>query len=105
MTDNGWPGKPGVPMNPEKSRWHWVGGVPCWWQVWDDDDTPQWQAAYLYYNPEEWADRKYGGPCLTPAEVDARIATARKDALREAALWDEGQAHYMREMAKGEGDE
>ena len=25
------------------------------------------------------------GRCLTPAEVDARIATARKDALKEAA--------------------
>jgi hypothetical protein len=29
---------------------------------------------------------QYIGPCLTPAEVDARIAQARRDALKEAAL-------------------
>jgi hypothetical protein len=28
----------------------------------------------------------YAGPCLTPAEVEARITSARKDALEEAAL-------------------
>ena len=23
-TKNGWPGKPGVPINPEKDGWHWL---------------------------------------------------------------------------------
>jgi hypothetical protein len=95
MSDNnGWPGEPGVPMNPEQSGWHWVGGIPCWWQVWGND-TPQWQASYRYYNPEEWANRKYGGPCLTPAEVDARVKEARRDALEEAARLREAFQKYF----------
>jgi hypothetical protein len=84
MTDNnGWTGKPGVPLNPEKSRWHWVNSTPREWVVFHDGGS--WRLAGSDYRPHEWAHRVYQGPCLTPAEVDARIATARKDALEEAA--------------------
>jgi hypothetical protein len=86
MSDNnGWTGKPGVPLNPEKTGWHWVGGIPYWWQVFDDDYAPLWQAQHLYFTAEEWSHKKYGGPCLTPAEVDARVKEARRDAREEAA--------------------
>jgi hypothetical protein len=44
-------------------------------------------------------------PKVSQAAADL-VANARRDALKEAALWDEGQAHHMRQMAlKGEGDE
>jgi hypothetical protein len=110
MTDNNeWPDKPGVPMNPEQDS---EGHV---WRVDGVMDIHKWVAKNQWYENQTgfWvtpdqliADGDtYFGRIVTPAEVDARIAAARKDALREAALWDEGQAHYMREMAKGEGDE
>ncbi len=87
MSDNNWPDKPGVPLNPERDGWHWGerdGGLePRFWssgqQLWAGSRnswiTPKMLAALF----------NYAGPCLTPAEVDARIATARKDALEEAA--------------------
>jgi hypothetical protein len=106
MSDNGWPGKPGVPLNPERDGWHWVSGIPHWWRVFDDDEAPLWQAHHLYFTAEEWSHKKYGGPVLTPAEVETHkhaaviayanllnlpappnlIAQARRNALEEAAL-------------------
>jgi hypothetical protein len=35
----------------------------------------------------------YAGPCLTPAEVDARVQQARRDALEEAAQVADKHAH------------
>jgi hypothetical protein len=86
MSDkNGWPGKHGVPLNPERDGWHWVddganGTEPRFWGAtfaeWDG--YPLWMA-------KEW---DYLRPCspddLTPAEVDARVAQARRNALEEA---------------------
>ncbi len=82
--DNTWPGKPGVPMNPERDGWHWVddganGTEPRFWSAtfagWDG--YPLWMA-------KEW---DYLRPCspddLTPAEVDARVSEARRDALKK----------------------
>ena len=94
MSDNGWPGKPGVPLNPERDGWHWVGGIPYWWRVFDDDDAPLWQTHHLYFTAEEWSYKKYGGPVLTPVEVDARVSEARRDALEEAAQVADKYAHY-----------
>jgi hypothetical protein len=91
MSDtNGWAGKPGVPLNPEKRQWHWVcGHSPAekprpelwsrnvagffWWSgmMWRED------AAALHW--------RYLGPCLTPAEVEARVQQTRREALEEAA--------------------
>jgi hypothetical protein len=97
---NDWPGKPGVPLNPERDGWHWVddganGTEPRFWGAtfaeWDG--YPLWMA-------EEW---DYLRPCspddITPAEVEARIATARKDALEDCAKWhDEVAAEYKKEQ-------
>ena len=112
---NGWPGKPGVPLNPERDGWHWVKtghGLSLWrWEensesiMWDYG----WETADGLLSAANFAAMEpciYLGPCLTPAEVEARVKEARRDALEEAALWDEGQAHHMRQMAlKGEGDD
>lgn len=87
MTDttNGWSGKPGVPMNPERDGWHWVSllGGECpqimeWFSdamVWADDWTVEACALHL----------RYHGPCLTPdqaAALQARVAELEV-ALRE----------------------
>jgi|688.fasta_scaffold286485_2 hypothetical protein len=90
MTDNnGWPGKPGVPLNPERDGWHWrrscnVGRQPVarYWcapeKVWQDGPT-------TYVTIGIASQDYYLGPALTPAEVDARIKEARREALEEAA--------------------
>jgi hypothetical protein len=115
MDNNNWPdpARPGVPMNPEVSGCHWVthpadeqsdnGKMAVYW-----NGVGYWFLPGVAWKlePVEMEKYKYHGPALTPAEVDARVKEARRDALREAALWDEGQAHYMRQMAlEGEGDE
>jgi hypothetical protein len=81
MSDNnGWPGQPGVPMNPERDGAHrlrhsesglerdslWLCGG-TW--VDSDGDFSSSHAAAFY---------TYLGPCLTPAEVEARLAEALK---------------------------
>jgi len=48
----------------------------------------------------------YLGPCLTPAEVDARVKEARRDALEEAALrLEELHQHHKYNPKTGEGSE
>ena len=42
-TTNGWPGKPGVPLNPDRDGWHWLSAmyyndpigppVACFWEA------------------------------------------------------------------------
>jgi hypothetical protein len=87
MTENnGWPGKPGVPLNPERDGWHWVesseGPVPALWA------RPLWRHCRDFWDQHspEWMEEmqwRYLGPCLTPAEVEARIAVAHKEWLAE----------------------
>ena len=76
MTEtNGWPGKPGIPLNPAETGWHWVNGMPREWVVLDDGGS--WRFAGSDYRPHEWAHRIYRGPCLTPDEataLQARVA-------------------------------
>jgi hypothetical protein len=128
MDNNGWPGEPGVPLNPERDGWHWVesaeGPVPALWArpLWRhcrdfwDQRSPEWM------EEQQW---RYLGPCLTPAEVESHkhaaviaytnllnlpappnlIAQARRDALEEAARWHDEQAFWMikgRRLAKAE---
>jgi hypothetical protein len=117
MTDNNWPdpARPGVPMNPERDGWHWVqrvdkGFVPSPRIVlWTDDwASGQFSWDAVGYEADEQKlgrDFRYLGPCLTPAEVDARVAQARRDALEEAARWHDEQAVWMtkgRRLAKAE---
>jgi hypothetical protein len=91
MSDkNGWPGEPGVPLNPEKRAKHWLSvGVRdeptlfCWVPT-----TQMWRPAEAgwedeIYPPAVMARSKYEGPCHTPAEVAAREAAAA-EAMREA---------------------
>ena len=86
-TNNGWPGEPGVPRNPERDGWHWCerdGGLePRFWssgqQLW----------AGLR---NSWISPKmllalfgYAGPCLTPDEATVQ---QKRIAELEAALED-----------------
>jgi hypothetical protein len=121
MSDNGWPGEPGVPLNPEQDGWHWVkpkispkGGIqlidesaprPMPWNIVSPlSHEPAWNGVMEPKHADNaW---QYIGPCLTPAEVDARVKQARRDALEEAASlvddvhqWD-GRDEYC-ESCKG----
>jgi hypothetical protein len=77
MTDNnGWPGKPGVPLNPEWDGAHWLKGYTedaCMWQ-----DEGWYIPGYSHKLDAETVASRYSyfGPCLTPAEVDARVKEA-----------------------------
>lgn len=95
-TNNDWPGKPGVPLNPERDGWHWledtVDGVGTghievvYYAAWS---VPIWYRAgnrSPMKKPENWI---YRGPCLTPYEVAAlqrRVAEleAQNEMLRHA---------------------
>lgn len=97
MDNNGWPDKPGVPLNPERGNtWHWLRHgngeiVPRWWSC------SYWQAvgggggANIYPHEAAKAWPGYIGPCPTPAEVDARVKEARREALEKAAVVAEGR--------------
>ncbi len=104
MSDNnGWPDKPGVPLNPERDWWHWFddgvnGTEPRFWGA----TFAEWDG-YPLWIAKEWC---YLGPALTPAQVDARIATARKDAAAEAALrLEELHKNHKYNPQTGEGSE
>ena len=109
---NGWPDKPGVPLNPDRSGWHWLLPTPRvsprfpmameWvasWQEWKVGNAP--------ISPDRIAANgwMYEAPCLTHAEVEERIAIAETNALhgaevaaREAAAYQRA-AEAMREAA------
>jgi hypothetical protein len=90
MTENNdWPAKPGVPLNPERDGAHWLKGYTedaCMWQ-----DEGWYIPGYSHKLDAETVASRYSylGPALTPAEVEARIATARKDGMKDAAKWHE----------------
>ena len=87
MSDNnGWPGKPGVPLNPERDGWHWVktghGIAPWRWEEnsesimwdygWETDDGIISSANFAAMEP-----CTYLGPCLTSDQataLQARVA-------------------------------
>jgi hypothetical protein len=86
MTENnGWSGKPGVPLNPEQSGWHWLmcplknDVFARFWRAAGETHNYQWNAKWLY-GRNEWNSKActYLGPALTPAEVEARLADALK---------------------------
>jgi hypothetical protein len=110
MTNTTWPdpARPGVPLNPERDGWHWIkpkispkrgiqlidesASRPMPWNIVSPlSHKPAWNGVM---EPEHAANAwQYLGPCLTPAEVDARVKEARRDALEEAA---QRAAHYER---------
>ncbi len=89
MTDNTWPdpARPGVPLNPERDQFHWLirknGQWPEAWR-WDPDAdgcgteySGAWAESEGDGQPEDMGKwYRYLGPCLTPAEVDARVKEA-----------------------------
>jgi hypothetical protein len=80
MTDNnGWNG---VPLNPEEERHHWIltsdGEYAVYlWRPAGECERGRWPSAWVY-DVDDWDPREgtYLGPCLTPAEVDARVKEA-----------------------------
>jgi hypothetical protein len=87
--NNGWPGKPGVPLNPEQDS---EGHV---WTVDGVMEIYRWVASKQWYENTRghWfrptcneGDDYYHGRIVTPAEVDARAADALKwrDAINDA---------------------
>jgi hypothetical protein len=109
MTDNNWPdpARPGVPMNPERDGWHWVAdkdgiGKP-WVEYWNGRDS--WAPVSATPNFICWHWR-YIAPVITPAEADARVAQARRDALEDCAKWhDEVASEYKKEQLLYEAKE
>jgi hypothetical protein len=120
MSDNnGWPdpARPGVPLNPERDGWHWVCAAvgiaapyPMLWcadgKAWDTGDG--WE---FCTSPRMTERTRYLRPCspedLSPAEVEARIATARKEWLAELnhdtdALMENARRDALEEAAQRE---
>ncbi len=115
MSDNGWPGEPGVPLNPERDGWHWLRtpdeiDAPYEWRATGECERGRWPAYWVSVDADDWqpAECTYIAPAFTPAEEEARVkeaeakiaagclisnaaevadlvAKARRDALREAA--------------------
>jgi len=117
MSDASWPDpeRPGVPLNPERDVWHWIDdgrGPECaeflpiagtWVKV----------GTEVEYGLNYAARWRYLGPVLTPAEVAAAVAEARRAALEEVARvwkqmvsnsphweWSEKHAAALRALAK-----
>jgi hypothetical protein len=113
MDNNGWPGKPGVPLNPERDS---EGHV---WTVDGVMEIYKWVASKQRYEDTRghWfsptcieGDDYYHGRIVTPAEVEARIATARKEWLAELnhdtdALMENAQRDALEEAARLAEDE
>ena len=97
-TTNGWPGKPGVPRDPEKDGWHWlIRKNEQWPEVWRwNPGADGWCAEYAAAEGiGSWAESEgdgqpegiakwysYRGPCLTPNEataLQARVAELEKE--------------------------
>jgi len=106
MSDNGWPGTPGVPLNPERDGWHWIsllGGKNA--------QVIEWFSDAMRWDETDWTTDDFGlhtrylGPCLTPAEVAARIAQARRDALEEAEIAAKKAGERHKEIARRIGFE
>jgi hypothetical protein len=131
MDNNGWPGEPGVPLNPERDGWHWLSAM-----YYDDPIGPP-IACFWYAEHQSWPRLQdkpgnqpvsrgfcYLGPCLTPAEVESHkhaaviayanllnlpappnlIAQARRDALKEAERRVEIMWLMFREKDNGASD-
>ena len=113
MTDttNGWPGKPGVPLNPERDGWHWMetehGLAPWRWKEnpesimwefgWEVGDGVISSAYFAALGP-----CTYHNPCITPDQataLQARVAELEGvllEARDDLTEWIDG-AHQHRE--------
>jgi hypothetical protein len=86
MDNNGWPdaARPGVPLNPERDGWHWLEWMDyCGTNPTGIIDQFKWERdgywdRTTHRSARYWACWRYLGPCLTPAETEARVADALK---------------------------
>jgi hypothetical protein len=105
--NNGWPGKPGVPTNPEwDNAHHWLSYEG------EEPGLYEWDGKYWKmgggHAPMDYVVNHftYIGPVLTPAELDARVKEARRDALEDCAKWhDEVASEYKKEQLLYEAKE
>jgi hypothetical protein len=76
----------GRPPNPESDAWHFVAqrtdGVE-YVRRWHSS-LQRWELSNGALVPAHWVSEvwSYLGPCLTPAEVAARVAETRREALK-----------------------
>ena len=78
-TNNGWPGKPGVPLNPEKDGWHWVVSFDAektivFWHGENQGNEGYWDG-YPLWIAQDWT---YLGPVLSHDQATALQARAAK---------------------------
>lgn len=97
---NGWPGKPGVPLNPERDGWHWIQESDldpecAFWraQPWFDDKQGRWETTGTEddFAPYEVSTWRYFGPVLTPDEAAALQARADRNAAGFARVDSEAE--------------
>ena len=93
MSDNnGWPDKPGVPLNPERDGWHWIsllGGK-------DNAQVIEWFSDAMRWDETDWTTEDFGlhtrylGPCIGPAAERAQLQAENarlRAALTEVMVW------------------
>jgi len=99
MSDNNWPdpARPGVP--PSEGFW-WLL-LPLDVEAIRYFNGEIWRIGGQLADPKDFAKYTLIGPALTPAEVDARVAQARRDALKEAAQMASNRAAAWAEDAIG----
>ena len=103
-TTNGWPDKPGVPVNPGLPGAHWLKGYTedAWMY---DGDGGWWGPGYSHNLDAGTVAARYSylGPCLTPDEATALQKRADQSALgyaREARRADLLKFLYKRDVAE-----
>jgi hypothetical protein len=82
MNAGGWPGEPGVPLNPEaEETLHLLGGEPFlwrgdgWWSIEPGNEG--------YITRSHAVSKSYGGPLYTEAQVAARVEEEREACARK----------------------
>ena len=110
-TNNTRPGKPGVPLNPEKDGWHWLRTpdgeiVPYNWRPEGECERGRWASEWVYDKDDDWPPEEcaYLAPCLTPDQASAlqtRVAEL-EGALRIAKIsiktWGAHSSKHYREL-------
>jgi hypothetical protein len=105
MTDqNGWPSKPGYPLNPERDGVHaidvdddvWLSGWDSKTNVWDFGCTGTHIDAASFAQHCAEQGYRYLGPICTPDEVAALVETARREEREACAKVAEGKTYKGR---------